>query len=356
MNVLVVTVVHRPGDARVYARQIRALLDAGHEVTLAAPWSETGAAPLPGVEALDLPRAVGRQRRKALLAARDIIRKRSADHDLVLIHNPELVLVADVAAVPVVFDVHEDLGAALIDKEWLPKGSASLLRPGVRVLELLSERRFHLILAESSYQRRFRHPHPVVPNEPVVPDRVGPPGAERVVHLGRHSVGRGLSDLLKVAENAPSLQFEMLGWADEEAVPALETAAQGSNVVWRGEIENETALAHLDGAMAGLSLLHDLPNYRHSRPTKIVEYMSRGVPVVTTPLPVAVDIVETHGCGLVVPFGAPEAVLDALETLRSNGDSRREMGAAGHRAAIEHFDWRKSGPEFVSLLERWARE
>ncbi|HEX4829649.1 MAG TPA: glycosyl transferase, partial [Trebonia sp.] len=43
MRVLVCTAVHHPADARIYFRQIRALLDAGHQVTYIAPWSEPGA-------------------------------------------------------------------------------------------------------------------------------------------------------------------------------------------------------------------------------------------------------------------------------------------------------------------------
>ena len=37
MRVVVCTIVHHPADARIYLRQIRALLDAGHEVTYIAP-------------------------------------------------------------------------------------------------------------------------------------------------------------------------------------------------------------------------------------------------------------------------------------------------------------------------------
>ena len=37
VHVLVMTVVHHPEDARILHRQIRALVDAGHEVTYAAP-------------------------------------------------------------------------------------------------------------------------------------------------------------------------------------------------------------------------------------------------------------------------------------------------------------------------------
>ena len=37
MRVVVCTIVHHPADARIYHRQIRALLDAGHEVRYIAP-------------------------------------------------------------------------------------------------------------------------------------------------------------------------------------------------------------------------------------------------------------------------------------------------------------------------------
>ena len=38
MRVVVCTVVHHPADARILHRQIRALLDAGHQVTYIAPF------------------------------------------------------------------------------------------------------------------------------------------------------------------------------------------------------------------------------------------------------------------------------------------------------------------------------
>ncbi len=37
MRVVVCTIVHHPADARICHRQIRALLDAGHQVTYIAP-------------------------------------------------------------------------------------------------------------------------------------------------------------------------------------------------------------------------------------------------------------------------------------------------------------------------------
>ena len=49
MHVLVMTVVHNPEDARILHRQIRALVDAGHEVTYAASYTAHGVVPRPWV-------------------------------------------------------------------------------------------------------------------------------------------------------------------------------------------------------------------------------------------------------------------------------------------------------------------
>ena len=40
MHVVVCTVVHHPADARIFYREIQALLDAGHDVTYIAPHDE----------------------------------------------------------------------------------------------------------------------------------------------------------------------------------------------------------------------------------------------------------------------------------------------------------------------------
>ena len=40
MHVVVCTVVHHPADARIFYREVQALLDAGHDVTYIAPHGE----------------------------------------------------------------------------------------------------------------------------------------------------------------------------------------------------------------------------------------------------------------------------------------------------------------------------
>lgn len=185
MRVLVLTTVHHPDDSRIRARQISAMLDAGWHVTYAAPfrgYQLSSASSQPNLTTVDVPRAQGRHRARAFQAARSVLRRLGPQHDVVLVHDPELLLaVRSVAsALPaVVWDVHEDTAAAVGTKPWLPSRAARATAEAVRRVEHWAERELHLLLAEHAYQERFTRTHVVVPNSVRVPDTVAEPGPNR---------------------------------------------------------------------------------------------------------------------------------------------------------------------------------
>ncbi|WP_026403665.1 glycosyltransferase [Actinomadura rifamycini] len=359
MRVCVCTIVHHPEDARILHRQIRALLDAGHEVTYMAPFRACNVAPWREVSPVDVPRATGRRRLKAMRAARRALADHASYADVILLHDPELLMALPrrARARTVVWDVHEDTAAALGMKGWLPAPVRPLVRPAVRRLERRAERRHRLLLAEEGYRTRFRRDHPVVPNTTYVAD--DPPGApddNRAVYVGHISAARGAHEMIEAARLlAPEgVTVELIGSADEAVKPALRDAQRDDVLRWYGFVPNDRALRIAEGAMVGLALLHDEPNYRHSVPTKVIEYMARGVPVVTTPNPPAVEIVGPAECGFVVPFNDPAATAEAVLRLRKDPDLRAEFGRRGHKAAREQFHWPVHAARFVSHLEAWA--
>jgi glycosyltransferase involved in cell wall biosynthesis len=366
MRVLVCTIVHHPADARIYHRQIRALLDAGHQVTYIAPVDSENFSTersSPQLQVIPVPRAVGRRRLGALLAARKALARNVGAADLLLIHDPELLLAlpARRRRPPTVWDVHEDTAAALSTKPWLPR----LLRPAaalaIRAAEHGAERRVHLILAEQGYVPRFRRPHPVVPNTTYVPETVPPPTPpgqhQRVVYVGHLSPDRGVGEMVKLAGllRPHGITVELIGPADARARSLIEPAQATGLIRWAGFVPNDQAMREVDGALAGLSLLQDEPNFRHSLPTKVVEYMARGVPVVTTPLPAAAELTTRHECGFVVPFGDARAAADAVLELARDPSLRAKMGSSGHEAARRYLGWPTDARAFVAQLEAWAR-
>jgi glycosyltransferase involved in cell wall biosynthesis len=365
VRVVVCTIVHHPADARIYHRQIRALLEAGHQVTYIAPAEaedfsaeRTG----PQLQVIPVPRAMGRNRLGALRAARHALARQAGHADLLLIHDPELLLALPPRRKrpPTVWDVHEDTAAALSTKAWLPRPLRPVAAAGVHAAERLAERRLHLILAEQGYVPRFGRPHPVVPNTTYVPQTAAPPAppgtAPRVVYLGHLSPDRGVAEMIEVAAllRPHGIAVELIGPADARARAMIEPAQAQGLLSWPGFIPNDRAMREVDGALAGLSLLQDEANFRHSLPTKVVEYMARGVPVVTTPLPAATELVTRYECGFVVPFGDPRAAADAVLQLAGDASLRAKMGRRGHEAASRSLGWPADAEAFVAQLEQWA--
>ena len=365
MRVVVCTIVHHPADARIYYRQIRALLEAGHQVIYIAPAEEENFSPErtgPQLQIIAIPRAVGRRRLGALRAARRELARHSAGADLLLVHDPELLLALPPRRQrpPTVWDVHEDTAAALSTKAWLPRPVRPAAAVAVRAAERLAERRVHLILAEQGYVERFSRPHPVVPNTTYVPQTAPPPDppgpAQRVIYVGWLSPDRGVAEMIELGAllRPHGITVELVGQADARARALIEPAQAQGLLQWPGFVPNDQAMRKVDGALAGLSLLQDEANFRHSMPTKVVEYMARGVPVVTTPLPAAADLVTRYECGFVVPFGDPRAAAEAVLKLAGDASLRVKMGSRGHEAALTSLGWPADAQAFVAQLERWA--
>jgi glycosyltransferase involved in cell wall biosynthesis len=391
VRVVVCTVVHHPADARIFYREIRALLDAGHDVTYIAPHGEPGQRPVQGqdqsqdfpersrastgqqpetaptaadrqlgiLRTVTIPRAVGRRRLGALRAARAAMASQMAGADLLLVHDPELLLVLPPRRhrPPTVWDVHEDTAAALTTKSWLPAWLRAVAAGGVHLAERLAERRLHLLLAEQGYGERFASTHPVVPNTTYVPPQAAPPsGPRRVVYVGWLSPDRGSAEMVALGRLlAPhGIAVELIGQADAAARAHIEAGREF--VHWHGFVPNNEALRLVEGALAGLSLLQDEANFRHSLPTKVAEYMARGVPAISTPLPLAVQLVEAANGGFVVPFNDPRAAADAILKLDADPDLRVHMGLRAHDYAHAHLAWAPNAAAFVTELETWAAQ
>lgn len=362
MHALVATVVHHPEDARILHRQIRALLDAGHTVTYVAPFRECGVTPWSELRSVDVPRASGRERLASLRAARAVLAEQAPMADLLLFHDPELLLALPSRRPVTVWDVHEDTAAALLTKAWVPRALRRPLGAVVRSFERHAERRMRLLLAEEGYRSRFRLEHPVVPNTTDVPEfPAREPGDDRIVYLGQVSEARGARELVELGRmlRPHGVRLEVIGGADAGVRPLLREAQQEDVLNWYGFVPNDRALRICAGAMAGLSLLHDTPNYRHSMPTKVVEYMAHGLPVVTTPNPMAQELVTGRPegpSGLVVPFGDVSAAAESVLRLRRDEELRRNLASTGHRIARTSFHWPVQARLFVKRLEAWADE
>ncbi|WP_344491804.1 glycosyltransferase [Nonomuraea monospora] len=311
MRACVATTVHHPEDARIMHRQIRALLDAGHEVTYVAPFTYFNVTPAMGLTAIDVARQAPYSRARAAL------RRGLRDADLLIVHDHRLLRALPYRRPPVVWDVREEATSK----------------------QLSRAARRHRVITPS-----------VVPEATLVSPGPPPPGDTRVVHIGRLAADRGVTELIGLAERLVphGVRLDLIGAAAREVRPLLRDAQRVGLLDWFGYVPNRHALRMAEGALAGLSLADDTVR---TLPTKIMDYMGRGLPVITTPQ--GASLVEGVGCGLVVPLDV-DAVLNAVLDLKEDVARRVRLGAQGHAEARLRHHWPDHADAFVRRAESWA--
>lgn len=328
--ILVVSSVHAPDDPRIRHKLVETLRDhARVTLAIAAP----GPADATGFEVAILP---GGRLWRAMLASVRIVGGR---YDVASVHDPELLPAAILAGLlrrRVVFDLHENLPGQLRTKEWVPTPlRRPLARLGWAVLRL-AERVVDITLAEENYASLFRSRHPVFPNYLGMIDE---PARERteersgIVYLGDITEPRGLLTAVEaIGRTGSPGPLTLIGRCGAEFRARLEQAAaeHGVELVMTGFLTPRAALAAVARHAVAISPLHDTPNYRHSLPTKLLEYLALGVPVLASDLPGGRRLLDgTPGVVWVAP-GDVEALASAISAaLGDEALARAALTGAG---------------------------
>ncbi|MEX0797233.1 MAG: glycosyltransferase [Acidimicrobiia bacterium] len=334
-RVLVITTVHSPDDTRIRERLIRTL-SATFDVTYATkeprPSDTSGLSyhPLRGGRLF-------RNLQALILALR-------GRWEILILHDPETIPAGIVARFvrrrPVVFDVHEDLPAQIGQKTWIPRALRPLMRWSSRKLFSLAERFLLLTLAEPGYSKLFKKSHPVFPNYPKTTEWPSPKEQRDggAVYLGDVQPDRGISDAISACARV-GIPLTVIGRYPPEFGEQLTRQAQSESVELTlvGHLSNPEAVEMMSRASVGLSPLRDVPNYRYSLPSKTLEYLAMGVPVVATDLPGTREVVGNLDAVALVPPGDIDAMAHALQ--ESVTPSSVENARADARTVRDRFAW-----------------
>jgi glycosyltransferase involved in cell wall biosynthesis len=86
-------------------------------------------------------------------------------------------------------------------------------------------------------------------------------------------------------------------------------------------------------------------------PGVLIEAAMSGVPVVTTAVPGADDVVVSDTTGLVVPVDDFGSLVQATRALIEDRDRRRRMGDTARRRAVEVFSLDAGAAKWRALLD-----
>lgn len=323
---LVLTTVHQADDPRIRERTIESLAR-DFDVTYAS--AGPGPSDATGFEWLEL--RGGRVRRwwqgLRLLS--------SNRFSVASVHDPELIpaiLLVRLLRRRVVFDVHENVPAQMRHKTWVLRP----LRPfmaGISHLLLRMVARFAAVtLAESGYATLFRREHPVFPNYApagMLPDAARDEGY--LIYVGDVTEKRGALDMVEVAAVLePRRPLLVVGRCPDMLARQMSLAAEaaGVDLSLTGNLPHLEAMGRMANASIGLSLLRSHPNEAGSMPTKVIEYLQMGIPVVASDLPGTAAAVEGLAAVALVPPGDTAAAAEAIaRVVGQRGQSAAQAGA-----------------------------
>ena len=336
-RVVHITSVHRPRDVRIFHKEVRSLHDAGADAS---------------VLALAKP-----ERRVRRLAAgwRLVQEAKRRGADVFHVHDPELLpaalWLAQTSGKPVIYDAHEYLGQTTRTKRWLPRPLRLPLAIMVEHLEQAGARRLSgTVTANEDLAARFAASGAraiSVSNGPLADGFPEPsePSGLTVLYVGGLGPLRGLA-LMKDAFpllDVPGARLQLVGPGEPGDLPP------GVNSF--GAVDHSEVPGLLAAARIAWIPLQRHGNYDRAVPTKLVEAMAAGRPVVVSDLPLMGSIVRRAQCGIVVAADDPVAHADALRRLLTEPNLASSMGAAGRRAFLDGLAFEVQAAKLVGLYE-----
>ncbi len=194
------------------------------------------------------------------------------------------------------------------------------------------------------------------------PESPGTPAPERPLRLlyaGTIGLAQGLEALVEASRIAgPDTVATTIAGGGSEAPRIHRLIAEGrvGNMTLAGRVNHDAVPSLYAAADAAVVLLRDLPLFRGALPTKLLEAMAAGRPLVLAASGESAELVTRARAGLVTAPEDPVAIAGALRRLHAEPGLRREMGAAGRRFAEAHFGASRATDAWVAALSDAASD
>lgn len=183
---------------------------------------------------------------------------------------------------------------------------------------------------------------------PFVTEAAGRWRSDEILCVSRLMERKGLQHLLRamaLLEDRPTVHIVGVGpYEPELRQIAAELAL---DVVFHGWIDNAAPELAALFARAGIFVL---PSSTENFPVSLLEAMSAGLAIVTTADTGCEDVVGE--AAMLVPYGDPEALAEALRRLVERPAERQALGALGRQRLLDNFAWPVVAAKYAAAYRR----
>ncbi|MCX5887945.1 MAG: glycosyltransferase family 4 protein [Deltaproteobacteria bacterium] len=175
-----------------------------------------------------------------------------------------------------------------------------------------------------------------------------------VAFVGSFGASYDLSTVVKAAHiihkeyASQNIQFFLVGSGDQDSY--LRAMADGTpNIVFTGWLDHQKLLSLLRSSSVGLCAYRD--NALQSLPNKPFEYMSQGLPILSSLRGELASLVNEERIGLQYQPGNVDSLVQQILWLATHPVERQGMGHRSQRIFEERFDAEVIYPQLVKHLE-----
>ena len=361
-RVCLLTSVHGPFDVRIFHKEAQSLARKGYSVTIVAPHSEDTQRDGVEIKAVPVPRT--RSERMSLTLWRVFRCALSTNASVFHFHDPELIpvgMLLKLLGKRVVYDVHEDVPADILDKSWIAPSLRWPIARAAAWTETLAACRFDAIVAATP---RIADSFPNIktltvqnfPQVNVQVDAETTPYGDReplISYVGGISELRGAWEMIEamglLSESVPA-RLQFAGCFDPpESQQKLASKPGWERVDFLGWLSPAEVRELLGRSCLGVVVFHPIENHIMSQPNKLFEYMSAGLPVVASNFPLWRSIIQEARCGILVDPTNPTAIAEAIRWLLERPAEAESMGLRGREAVRRIYNWENEEQKLVEL-------
>lgn len=379
MKICHITTNHPIYDTRIYQKQCASLALLGHEVHLIAGGDGSETSDIIHIHCIGLP-PLNKFKRFLIWPWKVIRIARSINADIYQFHDHELLppmwVMKWVFRKKIIYDMHENVAAQFISQMNIFLKLPSWIRQRMAGLYRLMESLLTIgmgIIESDMIQGRFEPRSISIRNLPRLaghkrrePSKLDFETARPVlIYVGGVSVPRGVWDMLEVAKRLRYkrnlFELHIIGpfqplSIEQKIKEYVEEQGLESYVKFTGRLSYQDTLQAISKATIGLTLLHSIENYQFALPTKILEYMMFGIPVVSSDIPCASRYVFENDVGIVINLENIDSIVDEIDRLLENSDKLMRFSQNGIQAVWEgDLNWEREFPRLL-VYYNWILE
>lgn len=192
-------------------------------------------------------------------------------------------------------------------------------------------------------------------SDPALRTQLNAEGRFVVSFIGTLGLAHGLETVIAAAErlrsSAPEVMFMLLGeGADRERIAALAGAKKLKNICFVPQQPRERIPAYISASDACLVVLRKSEVFETVIPTKMLEFMSCGRPVILGVGGQAKEILERSRGGICIEPGNPAALCEAILRLRQDPELCESLGRNGREYIVQNLSRERTAAEYIDTL------